>query len=743
MSRLDLIAKRLNSVGLDADEAFKDVITDYFGESGSDYDSDSGSDDFAETVPSLHNLSTSQHAASATLDEPERQIFSYSISEDTSSVYPYDRYQDQTVSDFMTKICCNLKCTSKFRKDVVVQSRLDAQELNHFSDKEHINFLHVSMLGGMNCCVSVGEQTNRAKNKNIERQRVRGHFYFQGKPVCKDFYLFLYGVSDKVYRHLKTFLMSEGIVPKPHQNMVTMPRIRAHSVKIRQCAAKFIENFAIQNAVVLPGRVPGFKNPDLLLLPSEHTKNSIHAKYMLCVDPEMMIPYSTFTELWRELLPNICIQRPRSDLCAVCKFDTIALSKLRSLNEEKRRALLDQNLQHLNLVDQERLFYKNAIQQAKDSKQILGCSVALGKHPPCSFSGTSHYSFDYFQQVHVPSDPDQVGALYFLTPYKVGLFGIMCEAISKMALFIIPEGAVTGKGSNQVISMLHFYFQNLGLGEHEVLLNADNCVGQNKNQYVLSYLCWRVLCGLHKKIVLHFLVVGHTKFSPDYGGGVFKKIFRRTPCATPQDVADCAKQSSILHSIVTGSIDGQEQYVPMFDWQSKFASFRAIPNMKKYHVFEFCNERPGIVVCREHSDSQPVGFNLTSSKQCDTGLPAQLSSLGLSSQRQSYLFEKIRPFVPEEKQDILCPKPQSLFSEPEEPTATASNDTTSTAQLQHIDEPELGPSALIDDQPVPMTRKTEIERLATPKRKPPTCSNCGGFGHRNLPSQCPKRKSEV
>jgi len=96
--------------------------------------------------------------------------------------------------------------------------------------------------------------------------------------------------------------------------------------------------------------------------------------------------------------------------------------------------------------------------------------------------------------------------------------------VTKMALFIIPEGAATGKGSNQVISMLHFYLKNLCVGETEVVLNADNCVGLNKNQFMMSYICWWVLSGLHK-ITLHFLVAGHTKFSPDYAGGVFKKIF--------------------------------------------------------------------------------------------------------------------------------------------------------------------------------------------------------------------------
>ena len=76
-----------------------------------------------------------------------------------------------------------------------------------------------------------------------------------------------------------------------------------------------------------------------------------------------------------------------------------------------------------------------------------------------------------------------------------------------------------GKGANAIIiSMLHHFFQVYGLGETVVHLHADNCSGQNKNQYMMQYLAWRVLSQKHK-ITLSFLPVGHTKFSrmPDLG----------------------------------------------------------------------------------------------------------------------------------------------------------------------------------------------------------------------------------
>ena len=728
MSRLEEIMKKLNSVGLSTNDDLRDALMEYFCEDDADNNNDTDDDDTNredDAIPVPLSLTVIPQINS----DFTRPVFWYgSCSDDTGTSHTMDKGEDKLISDFMDKTCCHLKCTEHFTKETVLHSRINAQELNHFSQTEHVNFLHVSILGGLNCCVAVGEETNYAKNKNHKRNRARGHFCFQGQPICKEFYLFLHGVSDKVYRRLKDMLTTDGIVPRPHQNTTKTSLVRAHPVEVRQTAVKFLENFAIQNAVVLPGRVPGFKNPDLLLLPSEFTKKAIHEKYVdACLDGNTeSIPYSTFTELWREQLPGVCIQKPRSDLCTVCKLDTIALSKLRTLNDEKRRELLDRNIRHLNHVDNERHYYKDNIDIARKSvNSSFSIRPSLGINKPCTFSGTNHYSFDYFQQVHVPYDPDQVGALYFLTPYKVGLFGIMCEPLAKMALFIIPEGAATGKGSNQVISMLHFYLENLGLGETEVILNADNCVGQNKNQFMMSYLCWRVLSGLHKKITLHFLVVGHTKFSPDYAGGVFKKMFRRTPCSTPTDVAECAKKSSILHPVVTGSIDGKQQYVPMFDWQSKLAKFRSIPGMKKFHVFQFASDNPGVVVCKEYCDSAPISFTLVASNYSDSNLPPVLPSLGLSQKRQSYLHEKIRLFVPDQRKDELCPAPDL---EPE----SIADEVHQVLELPASDMTVEQAADVATD--VPTTSDNQPKRLATPKRKAPKCSNCGEIGHRNLAS---------
>ena len=155
-----------------------------------------------------------------------------------------------------------------------------------------------------------------------------------------------------------------------------------------------------------------------------------------------------------------------------------------------------------------------------------------------------HYSFDMAHQIHYPANPFQPGPIYFLTPRKCAIFGVCCEAIPRQINYLIDEASDTGKGSNTIVSLLHHFFQVHGLGEREVHLHADNCVGQNKNNTMLQYLLWCTNVGLDDKITLSFLVVGHTKFSPDWCFGLLKQRLQRANVGSLGDIAEVVNNSA-------------------------------------------------------------------------------------------------------------------------------------------------------------------------------------------------------
>ena len=199
-----------------------------------------------------------------------------------------------------------------------------------------------------------------------------------------------------------------------------------------------------------------------------------------------------------------------------------------------------------------------------------------------------HYSFDFAQQVHYLSNPasEQPGPIYFLCPRKCGLFGVSCEAIPLQVNYIIDEGMAVSKGSNSVISYLHDFLTNFGLGETNVELHSDNCSGQNKNKYVMWYMMWRVMNGLHKEITMNFLIAGHTKFAPDWGFGLLKKRYRNCMASCLDDIANIVKSSTTTGMNIpriVGTEDGTS-LVNVYDWQTFLEPyFKPLNGIKSLH----------------------------------------------------------------------------------------------------------------------------------------------------------------
>ena len=111
-----------------------------------------------------------------------------------------------------------------------------------------------------------------------------------------------------------------------------------------------------------------------------------------------------------------------------------------------------------------------------------------GMIAPVSNAISAHYSFDFAQQVHYPSNPLQPGPINFLTSRKAVIFGVCCEAIPRQVNFVTDEASDTGDRVKTVVGMLRLFSSHHGLGESQASLHADNCSGQNKNNTMVQYL---------------------------------------------------------------------------------------------------------------------------------------------------------------------------------------------------------------------------------------------------------------
>ena len=192
-------------------------------------------------------------------------------------------------------------------------------------------------------------------------------------------------------------------------------------------------------------------------------------------------------------------------------------------------------------------------------------------------------------------------------------------------------------------------------------LHADNCTGQNKNNAMIHYLSWRVLVGLHKNITLSFLVVGHTKFAPDWCFGLLKKKFRRTKVGSLSDIAQVVNNSATVNiPQICGTEDGQV-IVPTYNWKDDLSiRFKTVKNIKTYHHFRFTSEKPGSVFVKTHADSDETEIQLLHSlswSPSSSQLPPLVEPRGLLPERQWYLYQHIREFCPDYAKDIVAPLP--------------------------------------------------------------------------------------
>ena len=168
------------------------------------------------------------------------------------------------------------------------------------------------------------------------------------------------------------------------------------------------------------------------------------------------------------------------------------------------------------------------------------------------------------------------------------------------------------------------------------------------------------MASLNETITLSFMVVGHTKFTPDSCFGLIKQRFRRTHVQCLSDIAAVVSESAIVNEVRLVRTEAGEVFVPTYNWISFFAPhFKKVSQIKQFHQFHIRSSSPGTIECREFSDTSTITVSLLKDawQPAATDLPPTISPSGLSSERQWYLFDKIRPFCEDKYQDITCPQP--------------------------------------------------------------------------------------
>lgn len=599
--------------------------------------SDEVNSEFHSMIEEFSGHVDEQGDANDTSDEP-----STSVDLDRSVE---DQKEEAIVREYFDgSPCCSLgpnksACWTLFGRERLLAARQESMDL----DKKDLDMAVLATLRATRTLTSTPSTSARASIK----------YQYGGIQICKAAFMFVHAIGARRLKNLISHYDENGLSERVHGNIRKRPHNRTDGEEIQKIK-EFIERFADNHALPLPGRLPTHKDYRVMLLPSDMSKSAVYRFYVKACETEQSnrVSRRTFENIWKELCPYIASMKPATDLCHTCQQNANLLMKSANMPEVVKSQRLQDAQKHLDLAKKQRQYYNDQCAIAKDN-------VTDDK------PRVMHYSFDYAQQVHYPFNSQQCGPIFFKTARKCGIFGVSCEATSTQVNYLIDEADDVGKGANATISLLHHYLQTHGLKEKHLCLHADNCVGQNKNNMVVQYLVWRVIAGLNETVELSFMLVGHTKFAPDRFFGLFKRLYRVSLVDTMTDIVRVVEESSTSgknKAQLTVSPSGSRE-VHWIDWSEFFREFfKNIPNITTYHHFKVSKSEPGMVTVKEYVDSPEEKVNVFKKDVNESSLrgrqPTEITPSGLDAKRQWYLYDEIRPFCSNNlAKDITCPKP--------------------------------------------------------------------------------------
>jgi hypothetical protein len=441
----------------------------------------------------------------------------------------------------------------------------------------------------------------------------------------------------------------------------------------------------------------------VIFLPAMYTLRLLYRLYVQHVAGQSeaapsAVSWRTFGRIFHSpALSWLRLRSARDDMCEVCLRYRGTMSRLMA-EPESRQGLEDLSemsrvfVTHRDRALAARKTYRVACKQAREGAARLTKALQTGSDtatvPVLRNAYTAHYSFDFAQNLWLPQLADTPGQFYFLSLRSVILFGIVDDGGTGTPhqVNLLYDQTTAGKGSAEVVSMLYHFLvkeRHPAYATPHVVFHADNCTGQNKNSTVVHFLLWCVATGLLESVEFRFLIKGHTKFSPDGGLGMIKRYYRRANIYTIEQVAKAVHESTMTTQHNTASIldqsivgdwkTGLRQYFLPLKGIGECAAFRfhAAYALGEVQVQGY-DEDTWRSVRLLHPHLHP--HNLLTNREFRT-LADRLPPLEvptIPTKKQWDLYEKVRPYVPEEYQDIICPQPsvrKNLPSSPKNPPA--------------------------------------------------------------------------
>ncbi|CAH1974168.1 unnamed protein product [Acanthoscelides obtectus] len=316
--------------------------------------------------------------------------------------------------------------------------------------------------------------------------------------VCKYFFISTLGINSRVIRTvvMKQENVCSGMLKVDlrgkHKSHVTVPDelkngVRQHIISIPRIESHYCRS-QTQKEYIEGGK----------------TISQLYTHYKkTCTDQNLpFVKYSMYYTIFNTEF-NIGFFNPKKDQCELC----LAFA---NANEENRLQMQDPYNEHITEKELARVEKAND----KNSDKIVVV---------------------YDLQAVLPCPSGEAQSFYYVSKLNVFNFSMFRLQTKDVTCYLWHEGQ-GHRGANEIGSCVWDYLENLdqeidSLGTNEkkdVVFYSDNCVGQQKNKFMVALYVYAV-CKLKciQSITHKFLTVGHTQNEGDSVHSVIERRVRR------------------------------------------------------------------------------------------------------------------------------------------------------------------------------------------------------------------------
>ncbi|KAE9219615.1 hypothetical protein PF005_g7807 [Phytophthora fragariae] len=418
--------------------------------------------------------------------------------------------------------------------------------------------------------------------------------------VCRDVWCSVYGVSTATITRYRRQIQAGAFSVQAHRGKMNL---NASKIDIRW-VAQWFQGFAATLGDVVPVRVR-----------SQETIDGVVRKRYSAEDYTLLPAFFTWDQLYTEMQNYVAENEMDSGVTA-------------DLTEELGV--------HTAAAKTMRKEYQNDLEAASDERAVI--------------------VMDFSQNLTLPSVSATPSQWYFLSLVDVYLFGIY-YANKNIQYNYVYEESVAGKGTDEVNSMLFHFIQKIVVanGHQKLTIYADNCGGQNKNNFVVKMLLGLAQMGELETIDLKFFIKGHTKNAVDRGFGHIRKKFAREDVWTMDqllEVVNAASSSALVH------VPKENAVMKVFRTAVQEA-YKDMKSVQSYQIFGMATDNPGVVSCRAGPNSEVVTQDLrrsfdsipTSDEKVRDLFESHLDPLQPplpNFEKKQQMFNKVRMYVPDE-----------------------------------------------------------------------------------------------